>query len=134
MKQPRTTDENMYLDRLHDRFIELCWQWMGSNRANKTGLANQVGLPYPRISELLGKKKRLTMYYTRRFIKRGVFMVDDIYDGKPESAEEAEQWDILRIQEDMPLQKKITLSLKGTLTRERLMAILDSHINETKSE
>ena len=61
-------------------------------------------------------------------------MVDDIYDGKPESAEEAEQWDILRIQEDMPLQKKITLSLKGTLTRERLMAILDSHINETKSE
>lgn len=118
---------NIQVGRLQERFIALCWNWMGQNQTDKNGLARKVDLPHSRISELLGRSRVLTMYYVSLFIRRGVFTVADIYDNKPETAEEREEWEILKQLEDRELQEAILLALRGTLTRPTLIELLKTH-------
>lgn len=67
------------------------------------------------------------MYYVSLFIQRGVFTVADIYDNNPETAEEREEWAILKQLEDRELQDAILLALRGTLTRVTLIDLLKTH-------
>jgi len=121
---------NIKVPRLQEKFIDLCWRWMADNRTDKTGLGKTVDLPHPRISELLKRKRTLTMYYVERFVKKGVFMVDDIYDGKAENKGEEEAWEYLKLCEDRELLTAIGSAFKGGLKRDVLMQILKSHFSE----
>lgn len=127
---------NIPVARLHEKFIDLCWAWIAANRSDKNGLGKRVKLPHSRISELIGKKHKrtLSMYYIGLFIKKGVFTVADIYDGKPESDAEREEWEYLMQLEDREIQEAVFKSMKdhgGNLTKENLIAFLKTHHSTT---
>ncbi len=128
MKGTKTTADGMLVKRLQNQFIKLCWKWMGDNQANKSALARHVNLHLARITELMGRKRILSMYYIRIFHRRGIFKVKDIYDEMPESEEEREIWEAMKVTEDLELQKLLAKALHGSLNRESLINILRSHI------
>jgi len=103
---------------------------MGENQASKKDLADKVGVAHPRITELLKDRRQLSMYYIELFIKKGVFMVDDIFDGTPETPEEREAWDYLKLIEDKQLMEDILKAYKGGLKRDSLREILKTHFKD----
>lgn len=118
--------------RLQDKFIQLCHDWMAANRTNRIGLAKAADVQYPRVIELMNGNRVLTMYFVSKFIKRGIFMTKDLYDGTPESDLEKEEWDYLLAIEDRELQKKISKTIAGG-KRNTLIAFLDSiNVDATK--
>jgi len=52
------------------------------------------------------------MNYVFKFILKGVFRMDDIYDGKPESDREVEGWELCELCENIPLLKLINRARK----------------------
>lgn len=127
MGRSRTFADGMLVDKLQGKFVELCWAWIAKNQSTKTDLGKVVGLPVPRITELMKSSRKLTMYYVRLFHRRGIFKVDDIYDGKAQTLEEKETWEIMKMTEDTELLKYLSRALNGTLKREALIQILQSH-------
>ena len=103
---------------------------MGENQASKKDLADKVGVAHPRITELLKDRRQLSMYYIELFIKKGVFMVDGIFDGTPETPEEKEAWDYLQLIEDKQLMEDILKAYKGGLKRDSLREILKTHFKD----
>jgi len=120
---------NIPVPRLQEKFIELCWKWMGQNRADKLRFSKYVSLPHSRISELLLGTRVLTMYYVGVFVRKGVMSVAEIYDNDPKSPEEREAWEILKQNEDTDLQRNMLLALdpNGTLTREAAIQFFKTH-------
>lgn len=129
MGKSRTYADGMLVVRLQKRFVELCWKWIATNQATKTALGKEVGLEVPRIVELMKFSKKLTMYYVRLFHKRGIFRVDEIYDGQAESDAERELWDIMKITEDTELLKALSNAMKGSVGRDALISILKNLSN-----
>ncbi len=97
-------DNRINIQRLQPRFQDLLRkfldeEWKGKTR---TALAEKVGVHKSHITNLLKKDKgarTLTATYIEKFIRGGVFTVDDIYDGKPESDREKFFWEKLALSE-----------------------------------
>jgi dihydroorotase-like cyclic amidohydrolase len=87
-----------------------------------------VGIAGPRVSELLGRTRDLSMYYIEQFILGGIFKVADIYDNKPESKEEEAVWDRFKIIENTKLVEALAKAIvRGSLKEESLYSFLQSH-------
>jgi hypothetical protein len=132
MKDSKTIDSRFIpVRRLEGRFIVLCWEWMGKNRAKPVDLARELKIHASRLYELLNedpkKRRPLTMFWVAIFIKKGVLTVSQLYDEKPDTQEEREEWDYLKTIEDSELQREITMALNGTLEREILIQMLKTH-------
>ena len=137
-KKKRTSPRDILVTRLQERFIALCWLWFAENRGNQTTLSKKVDTSQSRISELLNpdksKRRPLSMYFVGKFIKRGIFMVNDIYDGRPESEAEREEWELLRTVEDRGMQKDFTRALAGSLSKDQARAFFRSHFSNTSTQ
>ncbi len=124
--------------RLEGRFIILCWEWLGRNRAKPIDLARVLGIHPSRIYELLNedpsKRRPLTMFWVEIFVKKGVFSVAQIYDENPQSPEERDAWDYLKIIEKRELQLAIVKALRGTLDEKTLMDLLKTHFPKSEQK
>jgi hypothetical protein len=119
--------KGIVVNRLRERFIKLCWDWIAEHHANKNQLAREVGTKPPRVSDLLNKKTNLTMYYIKLFILGGVFSVEQIYDGKPESKEEAMAWAKLKLFNNDRVMDALVTALDSNVTEDQLIEFLLSN-------
>jgi hypothetical protein len=102
------------LDRLQDRFASIVEEIVNNPRhkahqRTKKELAEYVGLKGPLLTALTLKREdkagsmryptRLSNTYLMPFIVKGVIMVDQIFDGKPESERERRFWRRASLQE-----------------------------------
>lgn len=71
------------------------------------------------------------MFWVAIFIKKGVLTVSHLYDEKPASQEEKEEWEYLKTIEDSELQRELTKALNGSLERGVLIQMLKTHQKKT---
>ena len=82
---------------------------MKDNSYTQQQMADLVDIQGTHLSNLLNNTgdRPLTGYYVQKFIVRGVFKVDDIYDGKATEQKELDFWRVTRVMEDTALMFKI---------------------------
>ena len=123
--------QGIEVKRLQPRFINLCWDWIAHHHGNKAMLAKAVGTKSPRVSELLSGKRIVTMYYIQKFVIGGIFGVDDIYDGKPESELESLAWTKLKLFHNDRIMEALTRALNtNKITEEDIVAFIKSRTLE----
>jgi len=109
--------KKILVPRLQNRFYELVDIYMKRNDINQKQLAEMVGIKESHLSALKPKAKKkskriLSMNYIFRFILKGVFRMEDIYDGKAENEREEEAWELCEMCENIPFLKKINKARK----------------------
>ena len=109
--------KKILIPRLQNRFIELVDIYLQKHHINQKQLVNLVGIPESHLSALKPNASRqskriLSMNYVFKFIKKGVFCTDDIYDGNVESDREREWWELAKLIEKKPLLEKIAYAQK----------------------
>ena len=67
------------------------------------------------------------MYYIKLFILGGVFSVEQIYDGKPESKEEAMAWAKLKLFNNDRVMDALVTALDSNVTEDQLIEFLISN-------
>lgn len=67
------------------------------------------------------------MYYIKLFILGGVFSVAQIYDGKPESKEEAMAWAKLKLFNNDRVMDALVTALDSNVTEDQLIEFLISN-------
>lgn len=67
------------------------------------------------------------MYYIKLFILGGVFSVEQIYDGKPESKEEAMAWAKLKLFNNDRVMDALVTALDSNVTEDQLIEFLLSN-------
>jgi len=97
----------LVLDRLQTKFASLVERYMDENGLNQGELANQIGIQRTHLNLLLSGKRQLSAYYVFNFIRCGVFKVDQLYDGKSETAREKDFWSTAREAENIALLSRI---------------------------
>ena len=117
--------KKILIPRLQSRFIELILDYKSRHKISQQEIAKIVGTPPSTISNLKTGDRILSASYILKFINKGIFRVDDIYDGKPESSREIEFWELARLAEIKPLSKKIAYARELGLDIE---AFLDGYI------
>ena len=84
--------KRLLIPRLQDRFISLVEYYLDRNRLTQYELAEYVGIPSSHLSNLLHKKRTLSASYILNFIVKGVFMANELYDGRALTETEKEFW------------------------------------------
>lgn len=91
-------------------------------------LAKAVDSKAPRISELLSGKRIVTMYYIQKFILGGIFTVEAIYDGLPESEAESLAWTKLKLFNNDRVMEALAAALNsGKITEEDIIVFIKIH-------
>jgi len=120
--------QGIEVKRLQPRFVQLCWDWIASHHGNKAMLAKAVDSKAPRISELLSGKRIVTMYYIQKFILGGIFTVEAIYDGLPESEAESLAWTKLKLFNNDRVMEALAAALNsGKITEEDIIVFIKIH-------
>ena len=93
------------LDRLNSRFTKLVNAYMETNDLSQKEVADLVGMHRTHLSTLLNQtgERPLTGYYILKFLSKGVFTVDQIYDGKAKDQREEDYWKTAREAENLSL-------------------------------
>lgn len=70
------------LSRLHGRFVKLIEKYMGEHNLKQQDIADLAGIQRTHFNAILHKasNRPLTGYYIERFILRGIFTMEEIYD------------------------------------------------------
>lgn len=109
--------KKILIPRLQNRFFELVDIYLQKNDINQKQLAEMVGIKQSHLSALKPNAKKkskriLSMNYIFKFILKGVFRMEDIYDGKAKSEREKEAWELCELCENIPFLKKINKASK----------------------
>jgi hypothetical protein len=95
------------LDRLQDRFIELVEGYQAQYKLNQTKIADLVGIQRSHFNAILKKQRKSSGYYIFKFLMKGIFRVDDIYNGQSDTESEDKFWETCRLSEDTGVMSKI---------------------------
>ena len=95
------------VSRLQDRFVKLVKHYMIKHDLTQQELADRIGMERTHINALLNEKRKLSTYYIWIFIRGGVLKASDIDDGKAESKDEEEFWQIAKEAENTGTLSKI---------------------------
>ena len=97
--------------RLHDRFIVLVNTYMQREQKTQQEVAELIGVNRPHLCLVLNKNQSrpLTRIMIEKCVQMGVFMVQDIYDEKPLTADEAHFWGELKLVQRRDLTKYLYL-------------------------
>jgi len=87
--------KRLLLGRLNGRFRKLVLAYLQKYETNQKLLADWMGIQESVLSELLREDSRraVSAYYLEMFIRKGVFTVAEIDDGKRESDKERAFWE-----------------------------------------
>jgi len=97
------------LQRLQPTFSKLIKNYLVRHKISQGQLAIFVGIGRNHLNPLINgsPNRRLSAYYINHFISRGVFTVDQIFDGHPESDRETEFWEKMKVAENNELVEDI---------------------------
>lgn len=126
--------KNIKVPRLQDKFIDLIRWYMYKDQVNIVQLAELAKTDHSRISELMHKRRVLSTHYVAKFIRKGVFTVDEILNGDTYEmkADEKDTWDALRAMEDTEIQDAMAKALNNGLPREAILAFLKNAVRPSK--
>ena len=131
--------KRLILSRLQPRFVALVRDYLQKHDITQKELARRLEMPEPNLSNLLtqnGRGKYIrdpSAHYLIPFVMRGIFRVDQIYDGMPESKREDWWWDAAKCLENHKLLEKIGRAKSLGLTDSMIENFVDAFIAGTQA-
>jgi len=124
------TVKRMILERIKLPFIKAVQKYMDEHHLNQGEVAEQTGLNRTRVNELLNDHRRLSAYYVFLFIRAGIVKMDQIYDGRSESAKESEFWATMSEAENLNLLHRIARIRKRGIDLDAVLDAIDPPKNK----
>ena len=102
-----TVKKRIDIERLHPHFNQLVRRYMDIHDLTQQDLADRIGLERSHVNGLINDKRALTTYYVWAFLRGGVMLTSDIYDGRAQSKVEEEFWQTAKEAENLSNLRKI---------------------------
>jgi hypothetical protein len=116
------------LVRLQPKFIDLLTAYMKHADVDQKTLAKRLDINEGIISNLLHDKRKLSANYLMSFFFKGVFMPEQIYDGKAVDEREKEFWAAANLcHRSGLLHKIVTLESRGVNVEAVMEGLLIVH-------
>lgn len=122
------------VDRLARKFSQLVRDYLASHNMDQGQLAARVGLNRSHVCSLVNGNRSLSTYYVWHFLRGGVFKVDELYDGQPESKTEEEFWEKEKVAENYALLGSVVNLRKKGIEDEELKSLLDAISREENTK
>ena len=114
------------LNRLSDRFAYLIRQYLLERDLSQKELSDIVNMENTHLNNLLTGSRSLSANYLHPFLTKGIILVKDIYDNKPESDREIEFWKYAEQVQDKEMLDPLLEILKNGYSREEVIEILNA--------
>lgn len=95
------------LDRIQNSFIHLTNRYMKEHDLSQKELAKIVKIPASCLSQYMTKNRKISAQTIYPFLIKEVFLVNEIYDNKPDSKREEEFWAIASLRQKKGLLRAI---------------------------